>query len=81
MREETDIDLKEHILKEQKKEVNSDGMLKTDNMSTMDLSTIKISSMVKVISHLSRSSSGTSRQVRGSLRQRIKRWRVRYLHI
>ena len=63
MREEMDIDMKEHMLMEQNKEVNSDGTLKTDNMSTMDLSTITISSMEKVISHISRSSSGTSRQI------------------
>ena len=63
MREEMDIDMKEHMLMEQNKEVNSDGTLKTDNMSTMDLSMIKISSMEKVIIHISRSSSGTSRQI------------------
>lgn len=49
MKEETDTGLKELILTEPKKEVNSDGMPKMDNTSTMDLSMSTINSTEKVI--------------------------------
>ena len=76
LKEERITDLKEFFFMGRRKKVSWCGMRRTESTSTMELLTIRTSSMAKVRIYWFRGSSGAKGKIRGAIHKWLKRWIV-----